>query len=48
MVGLGQVFLFYFAIILPVVVKWFFGTISFLLVNKLIKVLAVWYCLCLV
>ena len=44
----GQVFRFYFAMILLVVVKWFFGTILFFLVNKLVKVLAVWYCICLV
>ena len=34
---------FLFSIILLVVVKWFFGTILFLVVNKLVKVLAVWY-----
>ena len=45
---IGQVFLGFFTIILLVVVKWFFGTILFLLVNKLVKVLVVWYCLCLV
>ena len=44
--GECEVFWFYFAIILLVVVKWFFGTILFLLVNKLVKVLAVWYCPC--
>ena len=44
----GQVFWFYFAMILLVVVKWFFGTILFFLVKKLVKVLAVWYCICLV
>ena len=48
MSGIGQVFWFYFVIILLVVVKWFIGTILFLLVNKLVKVLAVLYCLCLV
>ena len=40
---IGQVFWGFFTIILLVVVKWFFGTILFLLVNKLVKVLAVWY-----
>ena len=46
--GVGQVWWFSFAIILLVVAKWFFGTILFLLVNKLVNVFAVWYCLCLV